>query len=152
MSEETRTKICNRCGKERSWDDFQKRTENKRPVAYCKDCRDQYRKDWVAKNHEHILEWSAEWREKHVEKLYRMKRNSHLKRKYGITLEQYDDLVKKQGGKCAICRERVPEVVDHDHETKEIRGLLCHPCNKGLGMFRENSLTLMNAEIGRAHV
>jgi hypothetical protein len=69
-------------------------------------------------------------------------RRSYLKRKYGITLEQYDAMLEAQGGVCAICREpRLKERtlhVDHDHETGEIRGLLCFRCNNALGDLREN--------------
>lgn len=66
-----------------------------------------------------------------------MSRESNLKRLYGITLQQYDELLERQGGGCAIC-ERPAEVfktslcVDHSHKTGEIRGLLCHYCNRRL--------------------
>lgn len=69
-------------------------------------------------------------------------RNAHLKRKYGITGEQYDRMFEAQCGLCAICRcepqspargHRPVFYVDHDHATKEVRGLLCHDCNTLLG-------------------
>jgi len=78
-----------------------------------------------------------------------------LKRLYGITLEQYNEISEKQGGKCAICGN--PEtckskndkirilVVDHDHKTNKIRGLLCHTCNIMLGHAKDNKLILQNA-------
>ena len=68
-------------------------------------------------------------------------RESHLKRKYGMTLEDYERMFEAQGGVCAICGEARPEErtlhVDHDHETGVIRGLLCFRCNNALGDFRE---------------
>ena len=68
-------------------------------------------------------------------------REGHLKRKYGITLADYDRMFDAQGGVCAICGEPRPEErtlhVDHDHETGAIRGLLCFRCNNALGDFRE---------------
>jgi hypothetical protein len=68
-------------------------------------------------------------------------RAGYLKRKYGITIEQYDEMLKAQGGVCAICRKARPEGrtlhVDHDHETGEVRGLLCFRCNNALGDFEE---------------
>lgn len=62
-------------------------------------------------------------------------RNSYLKRKYGITEEDYEDLKLSQNGRCAICRNKPRTralAVDHDHKTGEIRGLLCSRCNHGL--------------------
>jgi hypothetical protein len=62
-----------------------------------------------------------------------LKRAGALKRRYGITPEQYDKMLERQGGKCAICR-RPPGAkrlaVDHDHKTKRVRGALCYICNK----------------------
>ena len=68
---------------------------------------------------------------------YKLKRrNIALKKKYGITVEDYDLLLKKQNGVCAICsREpgKRPLHVDHSHSTGKVRGLLCHQCNWYLG-------------------
>ena len=61
-------------------------------------------------------------------------------RRYGITEEQYQAMLAKQGGKCAICQETMTKVcVDHCHETKIVRGLLCDRCNTGLGKFRDDA-------------
>lgn len=68
-------------------------------------------------------------------------RKSYLKRRYGLTLEQYDEMLAAQGGVCAICRKPRPEErtlhIDHDHQTGKIRGLLCFRCNNALGDFDE---------------
>jgi hypothetical protein len=68
-------------------------------------------------------------------------RQSYLRRKYGITIAEYDRMFEEQGGVCAICGEPRPEErtlhVDHDHETGVIRGLLCFRCNNALGDLRE---------------
>lgn len=60
--------------------------------------------------------------------------------KYGITAEQYDALYEAQGGVCAICRRANGKTkrlaVDHDHETGEVRGLLCGPDNLMIGRLR----------------
>ena len=69
-------------------------------------------------------------------------RASYLKRKYDITLEDYDSKMVEQGGVCGICgREPRPDIslhVDHNHETGELRGLLCFPCNVTIGLLRED--------------
>jgi hypothetical protein len=61
----------------------------------------------------------------------------HALRTYGITPEEYAQLLKHQGGRCAVCRQRPRSrrlAIDHDHETGEVRGLLCSPegysCNR----------------------
>lgn len=77
-------------------------------------------------------------------------RKYHLKKKYGLTVEEYDQMFEDQGGVCAICGTepygRFLLSVDHCHSTGEIRGLLCHPCNGGLGCFKDN-IALMNDAI-----
>lgn len=69
--------------------------------------------------------------------------NNNLMRKYGITLEQRDQMHSDQDGKCLICERDFddtgfPAHVDHCHDTGKIRGLLCKFCNTGLGQFQDN--------------
>lgn len=76
-------------------------------------------------------------------------RNTEFKRKYGITLEQYQELFTKQNGRCAICQQHQLELkkrlnVDHCHRTNIVRGLLCHNCNTALGSLRD-SITILDA-------
>ncbi len=70
-----------------------------------------------------------------------------LKRQYGIDLNEYERLFSLQFGKCAICEKHISEInkkhkkhlcVDHCHDTKIVRGLLCDKCNRGLGLFNDN--------------
>lgn len=66
------------------------------------------------------------------------RRRDLLKHRYGLTLEQFDELNTKQGGVCAIChqppRGKMTNLsVDHNHTTGEIRGLLCVTCNRAVG-------------------
>jgi hypothetical protein len=77
-----------------------------------------------------------------------------LRRKFGITENKYNRLLKKQNMVCAICHQ--PEkskmkgtlrrlAVDHNHETGKVRGLLCNNCNRGLGLFMDNPDWLQTA-------
>ncbi len=70
----------------------------------------------------------------------------NLRRRFGVTLEQYDRIYSSQGGACAICKE--PETntykgkirrlsVDHCHKTGRVRGLLCFQCNTNLGILED---------------
>lgn len=84
-------------------------------------------------------------KEKHPEKHKKMARKSKLKREYGISLEEYDGMLSKQGGVCANngCMARKSRQgfrlnVDHDHKTGEVRGLLCSDCNLSLGMLGDD--------------
>ena len=60
--------------------------------------------------------------------------------KYGLTIEQYEEMLKRQGGGCFICGEVSEKnlCVDHSHATRMVRGLLCLTCNLGLGHFRDD--------------
>lgn len=68
-----------------------------------------------------------------------------LKRRYGITAEQYDAILAAQGGGCAICGrdDRAWELrlcVDHDHDTGTVRGILCRRCNAFLAIVENPEL------------
>ena len=77
--------------------------------------------------------------------------------KYGITSEQYDEILLKQEGCCAICKKHESELkkvgnkifytlcIDHCHKTGKVRGLLCHECNRSLGLFKDDINILREA-------
>lgn len=67
-----------------------------------------------------------------------IQRRSWLKQRYGITPEQYDAMHAGQNGRCAICEIEADLQVDHSHETGKVRGLLCHKCNKALGLMDDS--------------
>jgi hypothetical protein len=67
-------------------------------------------------------------------------RKWRLREKYDMTEGEYDALVERQDGRCAICAERPDDRlhVDHDHDTGAVRGLLCRNCNIGLGYYADD--------------
>lgn len=67
-------------------------------------------------------------------------------RKYGLTQKQFDELLRKQHGRCAICDETMTKVhIDHSHKTDVVRQLLCYNCNLGLGFFRDDAGIMRSA-------
>lgn len=64
----------------------------------------------------------------------------HTLKVYGLSMDQYDELLENQDGGCAICEVKPDGTlfVDHDHTTGAVRGLLCSNCNFGLGLFADD--------------
>lgn len=101
-----------------------------------------YWKRWYAKNKERATLNAA---------------RSHLRKNYNLTIEQYEAILKSQGGACAICNTTNPGrstrtdgprryfCVDHNHATGKVRGLLCHHCNTALGHLRETPALFLAA-------
>lgn len=69
-------------------------------------------------------------------------KNGYLKSRYGITLEEFNSLFFSQNKRCKICNSTVSKgkgwTVDHCHKSGNVRGILCGPCNSGLGLFNDN--------------
>jgi len=107
-----------------------------------------YHRAWYAKNRGRLNAKVAAWRRDNPG----TKSEEHRADRYCLSREQYLQMVKDQGGRCALC-ERVPAGkgnmatlrVDHDHGTGDVRALLCHKCNAGLGMFSDDPVLLFRA-------
>lgn len=106
-----------------------------------------YRQKHRAANRESLKQRDHNYYKANPDKYY----EQSLKKRYGLTLEGYDKLLTLQGGKCAICQTTEPGakrsrfMVDHDHQTGQVRGLLCHHCNVGLGYFKDSQEALKAA-------
>lgn len=72
-----------------------------------------------------------------------------LKEAYGLSADQYEQMWDAQAGCCAVCRKYIPYklAVDHCHDTRKIRGLLCTTCNMGLGAFHDDPTVLRRAAL-----
>ena len=86
-----------------------------------------------------------DWQRSNRSKVKVYAKRHRLKRKYGLTIEEFEKMQKAQNGRCKICTDEVDLVIDHDHVTGVVRGLLCHPCNHGLGHFRDSPAALRAA-------
>jgi Recombination endonuclease VII len=152
-------KRCKHCGIEKPLEDFyvdRKARDGRRPD--CKVCNLARRRLKYAEDPrpyiDRALKWQRENRERHLQRMRDYNatpakkisnRKSHLKRKYGLTLEAFDELLASQGGGCAICGRPEPDNVDHDHETGRVRGILCFTCNVAIGLIGEDEERLNGA-------
>lgn len=111
-----------------------------------KDRYSQKAKDNYIQNKEQLIQKSREWR--------RMNPNHNRKRRLenlGLSLEDYDRIIKEQNNKCTICKnqfttefQRRPNI-DHCHKSGKFRSILCHKCNTALGLFDDNIQSLKQA-------
>lgn len=114
----------------------------------CKECdKNNQTQEQIIKRREISKNFNQKLKLINPEEHKRRHRRSNLKRLYGLSLEQYDELLKQQNGCCWICGTDKPGgnhgnhgylAVDHNHKTGELRGLLCSQCNLGVGHVRDN--------------
>ena len=99
---------------------------------YCKECSLKRNKRWRDSNPKVVSE-SSLWTRR---KIF-----------YGITKEEFYEMMEKQNHQCAICKISIDRSshVDHCHSTGKVRGILCMNCNKGLGFFKDNTENIQSA-------
>lgn len=131
-------KKCPSCKEAKPVKEFHKDPRNKTGLtSWCNSCRRAKNKEWIKNN---------------PEKAKNSRKNTFLKRTYGITLKDYEKLLKQQNNLCAICKTDTPGgkgntfVVDHCHATGNIRGLLCNKCNLAIGLLNENPVIFDSAK------
>ena len=109
---------------------------------------------WAEANPDKRKEVTARYREKNREAMRKAQREYHqrnpdrhrnnfLKRTFGITVDEYREMIAKRNGLCDICKSPEPGGkgnfhLDHDHTTGEIRGILCAKCNLGIGSLQDS--------------
>lgn len=127
-------KTCTTCNVSKPTSEFHLRTNlkgDKVLKTQCKSCKNSYNKECRDKNGPEIM------------------RNYHLKKKYGITQQDYTLMLEQQGNACLICLTpaKTPSHlhVDHNHDTGAVRGLLCPNCNVALGKFKDDPAVLAKA-------
>lgn len=109
--------------------------------AYMQEYRKSHKEYQIRYYNDHKKEINKKYKEWYKENKD-VDRERHLKRKYGISNNDYEKMIILQNGKCAICGNLpTPNTklhVDHDHQTGKIRKLLCKNCNNALGYARED--------------
>lgn len=137
-------KLCSSCRERKPSKDFHKDSSSKRGVVYyCKKCANSKSREWHKVN---MAVGAPGW-----ERRRKAYRDYHYKRTYGVSLEYVENLLLEQEGKCNICGVTLQLFksghlhLDHCHETKRIRGILCTNCNRGLGHFQDSVDNLTKA-------
>jgi len=114
--------------------------------SWCKKCKNIEKRNWAIRNPEKQAAALRNRRTNNPERAVLHDRRMNLK-KYGLTLDEYNELVEKQGGVCAICEKVCSSgknlAVDHVHITGAVRGLLCMQCNRSLGGFDDDPRRLL---------
>lgn len=153
------TKICRVCQVPKLLKCF--RVDRGHVRGECYECAAAATRKHHAENPEKVRESARKWAREHpaqhaaTKRAWRKKnpeKHKSYTRKvlYGISGEAFDARVAAQGGVCAICggpptAKRKHLSVDHCHETGQIRGLLCGPCNTGIGQLRDSPVLLQKA-------
>jgi hypothetical protein len=130
-------KTCTKCKETKPYSEFSINRSNKDGYqTQCKACRRDHGRKYYSNNKVSIKalrtpEKRREW---------------NLRHKYGITVDEYNKMLEDQDGKCRICNTPLEKpMVDHNHETGEVRGLLCGNCNSMIGMARDDINILARA-------
>ena len=124
---------CTKCLISKPVSEYHKKNTVRGHDTWCKPCKKDYRHDYFLKNQEREQRRSREkaWKGMGID----------------LSYETFLKMVEENNGKCEICgaEEGTSLHVDHCHEKHHIRGLLCGPCNKGLGQFKDNPYLLKQA-------
>lgn len=144
---------CSKCKEPKSLDEMSKDKGRRSGISsWCKECRKDNARNWSKK----YPEKAEQSRLKSIESYgknppkYEYMRDYSLRNRYGITSEDYLNILIKQDYKCAICERDSKQMTyllhtDHCHNTGVVRGLLCAPCNVYLGYIKDNTAPLKAA-------
>lgn len=111
-------------------------------ATICKSCKNGNVLKWRDAKKEEYNEYMRKYRKRHPAK-YEKERTRSLRNRYGITIQQYEEMLTTQNGHCALCDFipiDKPLHVDHCHKTNKVRGLLCASCNRSMHMLDNNNL------------
>jgi len=161
---------------------IEKKEVGKDKILRCKECFNEYRRNYNLKNKDKISEknrkynaltrdrrqvWTENDRKENPERYKKYAEKYHhlnyvqyqarrTARKYGLSYNEYIEMIKKSNDKCAICnreerrnlgkKEKLTQLcIDHSHSSKKVRGLICYGCNLLLGYAEDNIEFLKSA-------
>jgi hypothetical protein len=144
---DTDTKHCTKCNAAKLVSEFHKDGRSRDGLcSYCKECNKARVRKWAQDNPEKARAQAQKRQE------LGLNRAQIRFRKYGIGATEYAALLASQGEACAICKrtasgrkDSTELCVDHCHTSNDIRGLLCHSCNRALGLFQDSPEILEEA-------
>ena len=128
-------KKCPICGELKERSEFYKwKSRQDGLTAYCKPCFNIKNKKWFKENPDKLP-------------TLKEKRAYSRKKNFGLSEEDYAQMLVDQNNQCAICKKEIgwEAAVDHCHATNVVRGLLCRKCNLGIGAFKDNIETIRKA-------
>lgn len=130
------SKQCRKCNQHKEKTEFYSSKKNSDGLhSWCKSCSHNNTKRHRLENPGSAYKASKKWIKRNPEQV----EDNRLRYHYGIGLGEYKEILQKQTGTCAICKKTHHKMcVDHCHITNKVRGILCDPCNKALGLFRDD--------------
>lgn len=148
FNRENHIKLCKVCKKTPQEVEFRSNPKTiDKLTSTCRGCEN-------SKEKEYRNSMSPEKREYYLKRLKTNRatdssKNAYLQRNFGITLDQFNKMLKLQENKCKICFKKFSDSlftnVDHNHDTKKVRGILCRKCNLGIGHFKDNTDSLKSS-------
>jgi hypothetical protein len=146
-------KTCPKCNKIKHPNDFGKCTREKDGKYYlCKECANEKTRNSYQKHKEKRREKNRGRKRIRSLDYHKKKKNTRMFLMYGITEQDYENLLNDQYRKCKICKSVGSDisggglVIDHDHKTNKVRGLICGRCNVMLGLAKD-SLEILTSTI-----
>ena len=166
------TKLCFSCVQYKPTSCFHKAKKEKDGFQYnCIDCSKKYHakryveqkdklkvqlKKYKEENKEKLEVASLLWKKNNPDKVKQYQRTSNLRKNFGLSMDEYEQMIAKQNNLCGICekpetfihhqtKETARLAVDHCHKTNKVRKLLCKSCNTALGLFKDDIGVMENA-------
>ena len=109
----------------------------------------EYDQKRYAENADQLKTYQKQYKAENPDKIKQNRNKYHLKKRYGLSPQEKQSMLDDQNNCCAICKIEFDDAkathVDHNHDTNELRGILCRNCNLGLGHFKDSKNLILDA-------